>query len=193
MTEEELHFIYPNREQSLIDSKYTTEAYQNLMAQMVQNNEQDIVEIGKFYPMWIIDLCRRAQKSITAFSEEKDIKIFRFLQKELSNSNLQVRLLINTEPEDFTEQRFVSEMQTMERIKIHPAPILAGTSLVVDDTHFLLKRTQEKDRKYFFGAFHQPDLSQKIQHTLSERWDKTPKPVLSYPYIPMTQEKAYTK
>jgi hypothetical protein len=80
----------------------------------------------------------------------------------------------------------------MDRVKIHSAPILAGTSLVIDDAHFLLKRMEEKDRKYFFGAFHQPDLSQKIQHILSERWNKTPKPVLSYPYIP-SQEKAYTK
>ena len=192
MTEEELQFMYPQANQVLIDSKYTAEAYQNLMEQMFQENEKDIVEIGSFYPMWIIDLCRRAQKSITAFSEEKDIKIFRFLKKELSNSNLQVRLLINKEPEDFSEHQFINEMQMMDRVKIHSAPILAGTSLVIDDTHFLLKRIEEKDRKYFFGAFHQPDLSKKIQHILSERWDKAPKPVLSYPHTTV-QERAYTK
>ena len=192
MTEEELHFIYPNTNQISIDSKYTAEAYQNLMDQMFQNNEKDIIEIGRFYPMWIIDLCRRAQKSITAFSEEKDVKIFRFLQKELCNPNLQVHLLINKEPEDFSEHQFINEMQMMDRAKIHPAPILAGTSLVIDDTHFLLKRMEEKDRKYFFGAFYQPDLSQKIQHILSERWEKTSKRVLSHPHTTV-QERAYTK
>ncbi|MBR5129744.1 MAG: hypothetical protein IKV03_00770 [Alphaproteobacteria bacterium] len=192
MTKEELHFIYPNADQILIDSKYTAEAYKNLMMQMVQNNDNNIVEIGNFYPLWIIDLCRRAKKSITVFSEDKDIKIFRFLQKELSNPNLQVHLLINKESEDFSEQKFINEMQTMKRIKIHPSPILAGTSLVIDDSHFLLKRAEEKNKKYFFGAYYQPDISKKIQTILSERWEKTSKRILYYPHTTV-QERAYTK
>ena len=192
MTKEELHFIYPNANQILINSKDTADAYKNLMEQMVQNNDSNIVEIGNFYPMWIIDLCRRAKKSVTAFSEEKDVKIFRFLQKELCNPNLQVRLLINKEPEDFSEHQFINEMQTMERIKIHPTPILAGTSLVIDDTHFLLKRAEEKNKKYFFGAFYQPEISKKIQNVLSERWEKTLKRVLSYPHTTV-QERTYIK
>lgn len=192
MTEEELKFIYPNYKHIYIDSKCTAEVYQDLVSKMAKNGDKDIVSIGNFYPMWIIDLCRRANKSIVAFAEEKDIKIFRFLQKELSNPDLQVHLIINNEPEDFTEQKFISDMSNMGRLKIHPQPILAGTSLVIDGTHFLIKQDKTQEKKYFWGAFHQQEIGQKIQNILIERWQKIPQHIASHTIV-IKNERQYVK
>lgn len=192
MTEEELQFIYPNYEHIYIDSKCTAEVYQSLISKMATEGDKDIVNIGNFYPMWIIDLCRRANKNIVAFAEEKDVKIFRFLQKELSNPNLQVHLIINNEPEDFTERKFTSDMRNIGRLKIHPQPILAGTSLVIDETHFLIKQEKTQEKKYFWGSFYQPEISQKIQNILVERWQKIPHSVASHAMI-INNERQHTK
>lgn len=192
MNEEELKFVFPPEKSLCNESKETIQIYKKLISKMEQDGDNDIVGIGDFYPMWIIDLCRRATTSITAFSEDKDVKIFQFLQKELSNPNLYVNLIINNEPSDIKERQFIARMNNMERLKISHQGILAGTSLVVDETHFLIKQDKERDKKYFWGAFYQPEISKKIQDILITHWSAIPKRTTSH--IPIINtERSFTK
>ncbi len=192
MNDEELEVIFPNRDQILPESKDLVKTYRNLMSEMANTQDQDIVKIGHFYPLWIVDLCQRATHSITAFIEEKDLPVYRFLQQKLSSMDLEVHLMIEGKPQNYQNMDFASYMYDMKRLQICPQKICMQNILVVDDTHFLIKRYDENQKKQYMGAFHQPKLAQQIKTYLMAHWNNEPMLVTSRYYAP-DQHEGHTK
>jgi hypothetical protein len=192
MNEEELKIIFPDRKHVLPESKNLIKTYKNLISEMANTKDKDIVKIGHFYPLWIIDLCQRATHSITAFIEEKDLPVYRFLQKTLSSADLEVHLMIKDKPKDYNNLKFVSQMHDMNRLQMCPHKIYIQNILVVDNNHFLVKRYDETEKKQYMGAFYQPELAHQIKTYLMSHWSEKPEVVATRSYIP-THDEGRTK
>ena len=188
MNEEELKVIFPDRDYVLPESKNLAKTYRNLISEMANAQDKDIVKIGHFYPLWIIDLCQRARHSITALIEEKDLPIYRFLKQKLSSTDLDVHLMIKDKPQDYKNLEFVSQLQDMKRLHMCPHKIYMQNILVVDESHFLVKRYDETIKKQYMGAFYQPELASQMKTYLMAYWPKKPEVVASRSYVPFHDE-----
>lgn len=192
MNEEELKIIFPDRKHVLPESKNLIKTYKNLISEMANTKDKDIVKIGHFYPLWIIDLCQRATHSITAFIEEKDLPVYQFLQQKLATEDLEVRLMIKDPPKDLKNLEFASKMHDMNRLQMCPHKIYIQNILVVDNNHFLVKRYDETVKKQYMGAFYQPELANQIKTYLMSHWSTKHKVITSRSYIP-THDEGRTK
>lgn len=170
MTEQELKILFPDRHRILPELKFGVDAYQELVHKMVQRKDMLVSRTNEYHGVWILELCRQAQKSIIAFVDLTDLNVFRLLRPVLEQPDLQVCLMLNQQPDNPRNRSFVEKMINLGRLKIVPNKVFSGTTMMVDEMGYFMKIGKSILTHEYEVSAKQPSKAKAIKEQLIKHW-----------------------